>query len=236
MQTAGTLSQVTVFRNGALIERAVDIETPGVVEVTGLPLLLVSDTLRVRAEGLEVKDLEESAHLERKRAAGEDPQETLRALELTLESSERSLARVDDARRILQAVRPHLPSDNARDPFRVPDPTLWLDAHAAIAERLAALDEERARLVREVLEKRDELRRLTMRGQEEAAPPIYSRAVRFFASDKGRVDLEYFVPAARWVPSYALHLRKPRAERPEESSSGEVRAVDPRGPHRASDG
>ena len=206
MQSGGVLERVTVYRNGALVERRVDVEAAGAVEVTGLPLLLVSDTLRARTDDIEVRELEERAHLSRESAGGADPEETIRALELTLESSERSLARVDDARRVLQAIRPHLPDERASGEQRVPDPTLWLDAHVTVAERMATLDDERTRLLREIKTRRDELRRLTMRGQEELAPPVYSRAVHFHASGPGRVTLEYFVPAARWVPSYELHL------------------------------
>jgi hypothetical protein len=210
LRAAGDIRRVTVFRNGALVERAVTVE-PGEVEVTGLPLLIAADTLRVRADGGDVRDLEETASLDATAAGGPEPAIALEALELEVEALERARQRVADAERALQTISPRLPAED--DPTPLPDAAQWLTAHEQLADRLDALAQERADLEKKLRGKRDELRRLATRGDTEAAPPRYSRAVRFrLEADEAReVRVEYFVPAARWVPSYTLHLEDGRA-------------------------
>ncbi|MBI1944714.1 MAG: DUF4139 domain-containing protein [Deltaproteobacteria bacterium] len=210
IETVSTrVEHVTVYRNGALITRKG--RGRGLVEVRGLPLLFSSDTLRVRPTGGTVRDLEETVLLQTTPAPVPVAEEE--RAELVLQ-----IAQVDDEIRSCAAIAeavgrlvPVLPDPRA--PAALPDP-------ARFAELLALADHQRAdALERKAVAERKkralerDKHKLLARHEGEREPPRVLRGARF-AVDAGQpvdFELEYFVHAARWVPSYALHLDGGRA-------------------------
>lgn len=198
------IEQVTVYRNGALVKRRG--RGRGRVEVRGLPLLYSSDTLRVHPAQGTVRELEETVQLQTTPAplpVSEDER-----VALTLQ-----VAQLDDEIRACNAIAqaasrlmPELPDPKA--PAALPDP-------ARFAELLALADEQRADALerkaaaehrKRALERAK--KKLAARHDSDREPPRLLRGARFVLDVGESVDfeLEYFIHAARWVPTYALHL------------------------------
>lgn len=208
MQAA--IERVTLYRNGALVVRRGRAE-PGLVVVDGLPLLFSSDSLRVRSQSGEVRDVAETCALTATEKGPPASEEQLRSL------AERE-ARVDDELATLSAlVKAHenvKPGEPGRHPPEaLPDARAWIDAQAFAEKELRALEERRAALQREKQELTKARRLLERQDQGDTEPPRFSRGVRFtfLAESAADVEVEYFVSAARWVPTYTLHLEGERA-------------------------
>ncbi len=199
--------EVVLHRNGALVRRR-GVSDARALSLGGLPLLYQSDSLRVRPERGRVGGLRELCGLEAT-TQPPDPQIARRA-DLQLQA-----AQLDDRDRTLnleiqalEAVAPTPPPPGPR--ARLPDAAGWTALSASVRERLAALDAERAALQvqrRDLARERVESDR---RSRVEPTPPRFHRGVRFDLLDAGdgpvRVEVEYFVEAARWLPAWRLEL------------------------------
>ena len=212
MQSVATaISGVTVYRNGALVVR--QGRGRGEIEVAGLPLLFASDTLRVRPERGAVRDLEETVRTESAPApipVSEDERARM-ALDV---------ARVDDELRacalvleVLAGMAPELP-DATAPPAALVDAKLFVELVGFAYARTGDVAARRAELQKRRRALEEERRRTDERAAAipDQAPRVL-RGARFTldVDDAAGFALEYFVPAARWVPTYALHLASGRA-------------------------
>ena len=200
------VARVTVHRNGALVVRT-GRANPGESQVGGLPLLYASDSLRLRPASGVVRDLHEACRLEVTDAASGVPAHDAESarIALALEEMQEELRCVEARIRLLETFQPRKPPD--RPPWPVPDPETLLDIQAFTSERLDELEERRAVLQRRARELRREATALVRVVDTDPAPPRFSRGIRFTlvgTDEPVSFELEYFVAAARWVPSYAL--------------------------------
>jgi hypothetical protein len=201
------LDRVVVFDNGALVTRTVPL-APGVarIAVEGLPLRFVDDSLRVRpASGaVRVGMVEERCRIHVTSTPPPSPAAVLEAQMRVADLSQRR--RTLEVLRALDAVEVELPPTDVPTSLSV---TSLLAAAAAVEDRavkLAALERELEADEQEATRALAEARRLA---QLDRAPPRILRGVELDVDggeDGGSLELEYFVGAARWVPSYSLHL------------------------------
>lgn len=207
MQT--TVERVCLYRNGALVVR-VGEAGPGPVSVDDLPLLHAADALRIRPAQGAIHNVRETCRLAQRGdaapvspAAREEQATTARMAEIDAELAELEL------RALLLSPNADAPPDPSPPPD-IDALTAWhdlLDArHDALAARRRALRAERHALDHALAEARR-----THVG--DPTPPRFTRGVAFtlLADAPVRVEVEYFVAAARWVPAYALDLDGDRA-------------------------
>ncbi len=212
MQVAATrISEVTVYRNGALVVR--EGAGRGDVEVRGLPLLFSADSLRVRPVRGEVASLEETVKLETVPAPLPVPEEERAALLLRISAVDDEIKTCAGLLEVLDGLMPELPdprapADGLVDGKHFVDLVDFAAGRArAVADRRRALEQKRRELDRE------------RRKLDERAGAVPDRTPRVLRGVRFRLDadedvpfrLEYFVHAARWVPTYALHLATGRA-------------------------
>ena len=210
IETAQTrIEQVTVYRNGALIKRRG--RGRGRLQVRGLPLLFSSDTLRVRPAQGTVRDLEETALLQSTPApvGATDDERAELVLQLAQADDEiRTCAAIAEAAGRLVPVLP-----DARVPATLPDPARFTELLALADHQRADALERKAAAERKKRALERDKHKLLARHEGERSPPRILRGASF-ALDAGEAvdfELEYFVHAARWVPTYALHLDAGRA-------------------------
>jgi hypothetical protein len=203
------IERVTVYRNGALVERR-GRSGPGPVLVAGLPLLYAADSLRVRPASGRVVELRETCAVERHGPAGraasaEEIERIVQALE-ELDAEARALdARIE----VYSDLAPANPTVT-----HLPAPELLLEMHETAGARLAELETRRVDLrdQRRVLERQLQAARAVVHA--DPTPPRFTRGVQFtLAGVEAQTDvfIEYFVEAARWVPAYRLDLEAGQA-------------------------
>lgn len=203
MQTR--VDRVCLYRNGALVVR-VGEAGPGEITIDELPLLHATDALRVRPAVGVVSAVRETCRVThrgdaatRAPADDEDSRRDARLAEIEAELTDLG-ARLD-------ALRPA--ADHALDPTPPPDIDALIGWHDTLDARHDAIEDRRRAL-------RDERRALKEAAAEarrardgDRAPPRFTRGVAFTlggVEGPTRVEVEYFVAAARWVPAYALDL------------------------------
>lgn len=211
-----TIARVTVYRNGALVERRGSGR--GAVEVRDLPLLFASDTLRVRPARGRVRALEETVRLLARPAPPPASEEEQQRILLELAAVDDELSACDLLLEVLRGLSPELPDPRAGEPGRLVDARLFVDLVGFAGGRAAEVAARRLVLEKRRRDLEEERRRLDERAAAvPAETPKLQRGARFVLDDGEPGDdpgeggdtpfvLEYFVPAARWVPSYALHL------------------------------
>ncbi|MCB9549498.1 MAG: DUF4139 domain-containing protein [Myxococcales bacterium] len=198
------IERVTVYRNGALVER-VGRAGVGPIRVAGLPLLLAADSVRVRPAAGRVVDLRETCAVERRGPAGRaESAEAIERLVQALEGIDAEARALDARIDVYTDLAPTAPQGPA-----LPSTELLLAMHETAGERLTALEARRVDLRdrRRTLERQLEAARAVVHADPE--PPRFTRGLRFTLADApGEVEVvvEYFVEAARWVPSYRLDL------------------------------
>jgi hypothetical protein len=207
-----SIAAVTVHRNGALVVRRGEVLRAGDVEVRGLPLLFSSDTLRVRPEHGAVANLEETVRLESKPAPLPPSEEEREKLLLAIGRVDDELHVVDVMLEALRASHPELLESKSLEPKLV-DARAWIEVLAVSRNEGAALAKRRLALAQKRRDLEHERVKLDERTRSLVSPeaPRVLRGVRFTVDAPGQFALEYFVHAARWVPTYALHLTSPRA-------------------------
>lgn len=207
MPLSTRVERVVVHSNGALVTRRGVVAAGSTdVVVTDLPLLFASDTLRVRpvGAGCSVGVVDEVCRVSVTEAAAVVGEEAL--LEVRLQ-----IASVEQRRAALKMLTDHAELNVELPPADVdafPETAVLLRlADGATRRRTALLREIRA-LDHELVElQREEARRARALRPDEK-PPRVLRGVRVAvdAAEDAALEVEYFVPAARWVPSYALQL------------------------------
>ena len=205
------LKRVVVFGNGALLTRQVEVP-PGAdrIAIVGLPLRLVDDSVRLRpgsgAGAVSVGLVEERCQVQV--SAGGARVDDSALLEARL-----AIMGVAQRRRSLQALRAlddvsvELPPADVATSLTL-EPLL--QALSGSTNRVAALDALETSLNDEERRHQRTLRELESQGVVDGHAPRVLRGLEATVSapDGGSLELEYFVAAARWVPSYALHLQR----------------------------
>ena len=209
MSTTSTrITEVVIYRNGALVHRT-GRAPAGLVEIDSLPLLFVADTLSVVPTSGSVRDLVDTCRLTTTRTVDGAHDEALDAARAKVASLERKLARIAMRRRSVDMLAPQNAGgkQGLSDP---PDPQALLALHQAASERQIALDEATAETRRAANLARREVSRLEHLAENSHASPRFLRGVRFTLDGEGQVDftVSYFVSAARWVPTYRLDLNR----------------------------
>jgi len=213
---ATRVERVTVHRNGALVVRR-GVATHSQVRVLGLPLLYSSDSLRVRTTSGTILDLRETAELLTTGGTTTAPNDDVTRQALLVESLTLKEQGIQALITALESVHPADPKDVLKEMEVRSLPAMpgWLAVHQDVAAHLAALDEEKSQLrvrLKEAQRRLEELRKLT---HVDPTPPRFTRGLSFHlagASGDVPVEIEYFVEAARWTPTYALHLEGTQAK------------------------
>ncbi|WP_428265170.1 mucoidy inhibitor MuiA family protein [Haliangium sp.] len=233
-RVASRIEAVTVYRAGALVSRAAELEAgdegfPQKVQIGDLPLGLDDGSVRVRvlpsgdeavAPGTLPEAVDARVALDVPGAGGEaaavEPEE--------LEQARREEARVRDLLALcerelerLDGLAPPLRPQN--EPGQAP-PTVPLDKRLALLEfrtaRTRALRERRRGLAEELREaaaRRQELEERERRAstaraakEHELRKSVVVGLRAGSATAPVRLVLEYLVPGARWAPAYSIHF------------------------------
>ena len=224
------LSAVTVFASGALCTRRARISPaagalPRRLRVTGLPLSLTSGSLSARIasgpRGLRVHDLRQTFDV---RLRGEldlaAEERALRTAEDAVRRLEREHGQVTREIAQLSALRPLPPKPKEGDPPRQAPVDAMLELAVFMGDELSQLHRRRREVEEQLVDARNELE-LRRRRLEEASTERRTSAAKVHraavialdgaldgASDPVDLELEYFVPGARWYPSYELALER----------------------------
>ncbi|MBI4820425.1 MAG: mucoidy inhibitor MuiA family protein [Deltaproteobacteria bacterium] len=212
------VARVTVFADRARVTRRGTVSFPRGVTTLGLPDVIGAafvDSIRVTVEGAKVIRVE-SAPVLRERFGIESAEKLLKeieALDVEIDRAEARQALEQREIATLSSISPAMPVPEAgREgrPLMVLKPEAWLESQRVLSERrarsaersrqtqdeLEKLGEKRARLVEEV--SRQDLGGFTDR---KIAVLVLVDAPR---EGRGEVELEYFVPAAKWTPAYSV--------------------------------
>jgi hypothetical protein len=229
METASvtsTLDAVTIYAQGAICTRIARFAPTGAgmprqVRVAGLPISARGNSLRARVTagppGLGVQSVQGGFDCEL------PPDSDMPAEEVALEKATDALQRLewesaltDEEASRLATLRPEFPKLKRGDPPREAPVSAMLALGDFVEARLAELAEQRLRLDRELLDARNEVELRQRRLAEASSAKRVERArltrtaiVTFTASGApGPIELavEYFVPGARWAPTYELAL------------------------------
>ena len=210
---ASHLKRVVVFGNGALITRHVEVPPAADrIAIVGLPLRLVDDSLRLRP-GTGVGAGAVSVGLVEERCQVQVSAGGARVDDSALLEARLAIMGVNQRRRSVQALRAlddvsvELPPADVATSLSL-EPLL--QALQGSSNRVAALDALESALNDEERRHQRTLRELESQGVVDDQPPRVLRGLEaaISAPDGGSLELEYVVAAARWVPSYALHLQR----------------------------
>ncbi|MGW6914802.1 DUF4139 domain-containing protein [Kitasatospora sp. NPDC054939] len=223
--TPSVLDSVVVYATGAVCCRRARVTVPagGRVRLTGLPRQLDGRSLRARVldgpAGAAVSEarlepvavLRSPAELPELRRELEEAGEREEALRERLVRLREAIA--DTA--ALQAVPPPARPD---DPHRRTPADAWLELAEFVDERLAALHARDRELVRELERAEhasavlaDRYRRASTADRGEPVETSATALLTVTGAGEGAeldLELEYGVPAARWVPAYRLAYRQ----------------------------
>lgn len=210
------IDRVTVFRNGALVIRRGQATSPE-VSIGGLPLLFSTHSLRVRPSSGVVREMRETCRLETHPTPPPNTEARRRALHLEAEQIADEARTLDALARALEGLGPSEPPE--RLPPGLPDPSQWLALQGFAAERLDALDAARRDLARRRAALAEAQAQLDRTDLGDLEPPRFTRGLTFSlegdedpsADRPVDFEVEYFVAAARWVPTYRLELEEGRA-------------------------
>jgi hypothetical protein len=202
------VNRVVVHNNGALVSRRGLIKAGARdVLIEGLPLLFASDTLRVRPvqpSGCTIGVVDEVCRVGVSAAAPVSGEAALLEVRLRIAAN-------DQKRRVMTTLLNHVDATVELPPSDtdgLPDTSVLLrlstdngKRRRQLVREARVLDDERRELGREEKRAAEQVR-------PDESPPRVLRGLRVGvdADDDGELEVEYFVPAARWVPSYALHL------------------------------
>ncbi|MDP2344789.1 MAG: DUF4139 domain-containing protein [Deltaproteobacteria bacterium] len=206
------VNKVVVHGNGALVTRR-GVVTAGAREILieGLPILFSSDTLRVRptkANGCTIGVVDEVCRVGVTAAAPVAGEQALLDVRL-------KIAALEQKRRVMKTLLDHVDASVELPPADtdgLPETSLLLrlaedngKRRRQLVREVRALDEQRRELAREEKRTAEQVR-------PDESPPRVLRGLRVLLGGPGvdgvdvDIEVEYFVPAARWVPSYSLHL------------------------------
>ncbi len=200
---AAPIARVTVHPNGALVERRATAPA-GAHQIADLPLLFSSGTLRVRAERGRVSGLQETCTLTRHGDTAPDAHEAdIITLTQKLETLRARARTIKDALKALQSVGPQPRPTEA--PIARPQAQGWLSFLSLRDSFLERYRDEQRALQDELVPLQEHLTLLRQTKDAPRPAPVFTRGLAFALSEDSPVVVDYFVPAATWVPTYALH-------------------------------
>lgn len=219
MNVTSRLDSVTVYARGAVCTRLATVAAAGVrqVRVTGLPLSLQPGSLRARVVGDSARVLDVRPGYDVELQAEAD----VPAEQKALEAAAREVARLEaEAARVereiaeLSKLEPVFPAAKAGEPPRAAPVEALLKAAEFVSAELTRRFEQRRTLSRQLEDARNEHELRARRISEASTAARTQRAklsrVAVISLADGAAELElaveYFVPGARWAPSYALRL------------------------------
>ncbi|MEU5894203.1 DUF4139 domain-containing protein [Streptomyces sp. NPDC047461] len=218
---ASALDTVVVYAQGALCSRLARGTVPsgGRVLVTGLPRSLDAGSVRARVVG------DSGAHVTEVRVevtaepSGPEPSDGLRQ---TMEQVHDACAAARGRRdRLLQRIKemtdlhPVPPARKREDPHRRTPAEAWLTLADFVDERLTGLhnrltaqEEELLRLEHDLAVAADRWNRASTDTPSGQLQTTVCAALRLEGTGEVRLEIEYAVPGAVWVPAYRLSYRQ----------------------------
>jgi hypothetical protein len=213
------ITRVTLYRNGALVTRAASLPAavlgaePCEVLLEGLPLLFRSASLRLRSLSPGVVAGPVSEHPELGTVAAVEP-EVAPQLEALVAEDRRLLAEEKQRKAQLGAYErlslSPLPSKPVSRPTSQPSLDGWLaldalalEGQTAAADALAGIAARRE----ELATKRTALQVAARRTPGRLTRTLHTTLHRSEQSEEtADIEVEYFVPGARWAPVYQVHV------------------------------
>lgn len=207
---ASKIEDVTLYGSSALVHRATTVPGSGAFLLSGLPLALDQDNVRVRCFGGDVLSVEV-----REREQATAPSERVEALRARLKVLGRDLQSARDDVGVLEAMNEHLKALSGLDTkdFRADlqsksaDTSGWMQSFAFLQQKFLenakALREARWKLEdaeRAYKEVEVEMGNLTRGGSVRVRDVLFDVA----ANGEARVDVEYLVSGTGWQPTYDL--------------------------------
>lgn len=208
------LARVTVYGDGALIERTATLPGSGTFVLRDLPQQADPSSIRVRIDGGEIVSVETRERRERHL-----PDAALDALRERLRTTLREQLALEDERAALDALAQHLGTLLAptTDPSAVPqtgrpDAAAWAAEGKFLAQRVATNQAARRDSERRLEAKREELAALQRQITGGEATDLIVRDVEVDAvgSAEGRLacTVSYLVRDAGWAPEYELRAAR----------------------------
>jgi uncharacterized protein (TIGR02231 family) len=208
------VSEVTVYGGSAVVERSGRFPAGGgKLVLQGLPAGLEPDSVRVRAEGGEVVQVEV-----RERVSSSAPDARVQELREAVKALRRERARMDDEAKVLATLRAHVerllapaaqevPGDGARA-----TPEAWETNAGFLGERLGeiAKAERESRWKREDLVTRLADAELAL-GRESGAGVAHKDVIVDVVDARGQggaLEVEYLIGGCGWRPYYDLRAKK----------------------------
>jgi hypothetical protein len=220
------IAEVTVFSDRARVRRRASVTLDAGVTVIRLPDLpgaALPDTIRLSASGARVLRVE-AAPIERERFAIDQARKLLDELDAVgdriVELDDR--ASLDEwLTSLVVRLRPAPPVPEDKREGRkalIVDVASWWKALDFLGERataararVAALADERRELAERADRLRADIRALNQGGFSTRLVEV-NAVLEAHASGRADVELEYFVPGARWKPAYDLHFSSARGQ------------------------
>jgi len=219
------IAEATVFSDRARVRRRGQTTGKTGVQLVRLPSLpgaVFLDTIRVTASGGRVLRVE-ATPVERERMSIAQAGKLLDQLDAVNDR----LVEMDDRRAgddwevgFLRAISPAMPVPEDKREGRknlVADPASWWKAldfvgarARAASDRLLKLDGERRELVKERDRLLADVQALNQGGFSDRVVDVV--AIVELARAGAELELEYFVPGARWKPAYDLHFASARGQ------------------------
>jgi hypothetical protein len=221
------IAEVTVYSDRARVRRrgrvALPAGTPAVVRLPDLPGAVFLDTVRLAAGGARVLRVE-AVPVERQRLAIDQAKKLLDELDAVndrIAAVDARGAEADWMAGLLARLAPAAPvSEEKREGRKglAVDVPSWMKALDFVGERATAVRTGLARLVderRDLAERRDRLRAdvsaLNQGGFSTRVVQV-SAVIESASAATADLELEYFVPGARWKPIYDLHFAPARGQ------------------------
>ncbi|MEQ8540613.1 MAG: mucoidy inhibitor MuiA family protein [Coleofasciculus sp. D1-CHI-01] len=229
IQLASKIDKVKVYAAGATVSRIADLhlengETPEQVEISGLPLALDDSSVRVQVEGnanlvipTDIRiSLAVPSHPELPNSPAE---EQLRQAKAEVRRIQETIALIDNEISVLKKL--HVPNQPKAEPGKAPPPSP-LAARLAIAnfqdEQIRSRIQERRETQNSLKEAKTHLDELLHKQKlastaQQVKPHELRKTVIISLSypaqvtvSQQRLIVEYFVPGARWTPTYLCRL------------------------------
>ncbi len=229
IQLASKIDKVKVYAAGATVSRIADLhlengETPEQVEISGLPLALDDSSVRVQVEGnanlVIPTDIRISLTVPSSPETSNSPaEEQLHQAKAEVRRIQETIALIDNEISVLKQL--HVPNQPEAEPGKAPPPSP-LAARLAIAnfqdEQIRSRIQERRDTQNSLQEAKTHLDELLHKQElastaQQVKPHELRKTVIISLSypaevtvSQQRLIVEYFVPGARWTPTYLCRL------------------------------
>lgn len=211
------ITAVVVYRQGATIERRIELPLgcEGAVRVSGLPLTLLDDSVRVGVKGPEPRPVVADFRVGLQVNAATESSQLEQDLEKARERWRHLQARLEALQHLhagLRALQPHSrPHSSDGAPLGSYQIQNQMELLAFRQQETQALEDEQSQLQRELEEAQEtlsQLQHLRDSRAPAARPESLEKALLLTLRGKAGVGtvltLRYRVPGARWAPAYSV--------------------------------